>query len=231
MQRVLIDRSNPDVLDLVLVEQGGSLRYALATALQAVIAAPVLFLYSVLFSLPLYIVMLFAGTGWGPVWAAAGIAGGAGAVIGWALLVRLIFRHVHRLRFTPSAEPTAVALVRGARADRPMPITEVRRIRIDHSTEEPYDGDPRPRSVTITVTVLLEHGKLPQQSLPQDTDTTALHRELYEALSPGVAVDLHVHHHQRPEPPPPPPVSNRPGNSGWWSAIGHGGSTGGGGGG
>ncbi|MFD7580156.1 hypothetical protein [Kitasatospora sp. NPDC059817] len=225
MRRVLMDRSNPGVLDLVLVERGGSLRYALTAALQSVIAAPVLFLYGALFSLPLDIGMLFAGTGWGPVWAAAGIAGGACAVIGWALMVRLVFRTVHRLRFAPSAEPATVVLVRGARADRPMPVTEVRRIRIDHSTEEPYDGDPRPRSVTITLTVLLERGELPQRPLPQDTDTTALHRELREALPPAVEVDLHVSHHQRPAPPPPPSVSDRRS----WNHFryGHGGSTGG----
>ncbi|MFD8749570.1 hypothetical protein ACFV0O_01085 [Kitasatospora sp. NPDC059577] len=229
MQRVLMDRSNPDVLDLVLAERGGSLRYALTASLQAGIAVPVLFLLSVFVSLPLYIVMLFAGTGWGPVWAAAGIIGGAGAVVGWVLLVRAIFRHVHRLRFSPCTGPATVVLVRGARADRPMPITEVRRILIDHSIEEPYDGDPRPRSVTVTVTVVLGRGELPQQSLPQDTDATALHRELYEALSPTVTVDLHVRHRQRPEPPPPPPVSKRSAGDGWWGAIGHGGSTGGGG--
>ncbi|MFE6052984.1 hypothetical protein ACFQ6N_19680 [Kitasatospora sp. NPDC056446] len=224
MQRVLLDRSDPEVLDLVLAERGGSLRYALTAALQSVIAVPVLFLVGALLSLPLDIAMLFAGTGWGPVWEAAGIAGGAGAVIGWVLMVRAVFRHVHRLRFAPSAEPATVVLVRGAGADRPLPVTEVRRIRIDHSTEEPYDGDRAPRSVTVTLTVLLAHGRLPRLSLPEDTDTAALHRELSEALSPAVAVDLHVRHRRRPE--PPPPVSHRAGSSGWLSTIGHGGSTG-----
>lgn len=70
----------------------------------------------------------------------------------------------------------------------------MRQIRIDHSAEEPYDGDPLPESVTITLAVLLEHGRIPPTPLRPETDTAALHRELHEALAPVVPLDLFVRH-------------------------------------
>ncbi|MFG2869586.1 hypothetical protein [Streptomyces sp. NPDC048338] len=205
MQTVGVDRSNPDVIDLVLREGGGSLRHAAKGSLGMARAVPLLAAIGVLCALPAYIVMLLAGTGWGPVWTVAGIAGAVGAVLGAAAGVYLAFLDVHRLRFSPATTPATVTLVRGTRTGRPRPLTTVRRIRIDHSTEEPYDGDPLPESVTVTLTVHLRHGRTRSTSLSPATDTTALHRELHQALTPGIQVDLFVRHHRRPKPPPQDP--------------------------
>ncbi|MFC5643185.1 hypothetical protein [Kitasatospora cinereorecta] len=227
METAWVDRSDPDVIDLVLREGGGSLRYAARSSLDAVRAAPLAFVFGALLALPVYIVMLLAGTGWGPVRVAAGIAGALYATVQALLTVSSAFvLNVHRLRFSPAAAPATVAVVRGARTGRPRPLTKVRRIRIDHSTEEPYDGDPRPETVTITLTVLLAHRRIPPATLSPQIDTAALHHELHEFLAPVVPVDLFVRHHRRPEPPPP---QDNPHSRIEWGALGHGGSTGGGG--
>ncbi|WP_327681425.1 hypothetical protein [Kitasatospora sp. NBC_00458] len=203
MQPVRMDRSDPGVLDLVLWERGGSLRYAVTTSLGSVMAVPALFLLGVLASSPVAVVMLFTGTGWGPVWSVAAVIGGAAAVAGWAFLTRSAFHEVHRLRFAPADGPATVTLVRGARAGRPLPVSVLQCIRIEHSTEEPYDGDPRPTTVTVTLTALLAGHRLVPKSLPPDTDTAALHRELRAALSPVVPVELRVRHRRRARPVPP----------------------------
>ncbi|MET9654827.1 hypothetical protein ABZZ44_31765 [Streptomyces sp. NPDC006460] len=222
MQTVGVDRSNPDVIDLVLQEGGGSLRHAARSSLGMVRALPLWAAIGVLCTLPVYIVMLFAGAGWGPVWAVAGVVGAVGAVFGALAGACLAFLDVHRLRFSPATMPATVALVRGARTGRPRPLAKVRRIRIDHSVEEPYDGDPLPESVTITLTVQLQHGRTRSTSLSPETDTVALHRELHQALTPVVQVDLFVRHHRRPKPLPPDPHRKIA-----WDALGRGTGAGG----
>ncbi|MEE1825806.1 hypothetical protein PUR61_26985 [Streptomyces sp. BE20] len=211
MQPVRIDRSDPDVLDLVLWERGGSLRYAFTTSLGSALAVPALFLVGALASGPMAVLMLLTGTGWGPVWSVAALIGGAAAVAGWAFLTRSAFHEVHRLRFAPADGPATVALVRGARVGRPMPVTELRRIRIDRSPEAPHGDDPRPAALTVTLTAQFARHRLAPKSLPPDTDADALHRELRAALSPAVPVELRIRHRPDPEPgPPDTPPDARP---------------------
>ncbi|MFB7947525.1 hypothetical protein ACFC6L_21725 [Kitasatospora phosalacinea] len=220
METVRIDRSAPDAIDLVLTDDDPSPRYAARVSRDVGRGTPLLFLLGTLLGLPVYVVMRFAGAGWGPVWAAVGIAGAVGAVVPAAVAVyAAFFLRVHRLRFSPAAAPDTVALVRAARAARPRPLTEVRQIRIDRVVEEPYEGDPGPETVTVTLTVRLARGWVPPRPLPPDTDTTALYRELHDLLAPTVPVALFVRRHRRSVPPPP-------GRD--YGALGHGGSTGGG---
>ncbi|AUY53654.1 hypothetical protein [Streptomyces sp. CB01881] len=89
------------MLDLILRGFGGSLGYAVLASLGSVMAVPVLFVLGALLSTPLAVVLLFAGTGWGPVWAAAGIVGAVASLVGWALAVHAVLRGVYRLRFAP----------------------------------------------------------------------------------------------------------------------------------
>lgn len=227
MEAVQLDRSVPGVLDLALRGSGGSLGHAVPASLGSVMAVPALFMPGALLSTPLVVVLPFAGTGWGPVRTAAGIVGAVASPAGWAPAVHAVVRGVDRLRFaTVPGPPTTVTPVRGARAGRPKPAAELRQIRIDHCVEEPYDGDPRGSTSTVTLTVLLRHGRIPPKSLPPSTDAAALHRQLREALAPAVAVDLHARRYERPRPPPPPSLYRH--TSAYRGAIGHGGSTGGG---
>ncbi|MFG2823997.1 hypothetical protein ACGFX4_31785 [Kitasatospora sp. NPDC048365] len=221
METVWVDRSDPDAIDLVLTGDDPSPRFAAGVSLDVGRSLPLLFLLGTLLAVPVCVVMRLAGAGWGPVWAAAGIAGAIGAVVPATVVVyTAFFLRVHRLRFSPAAAPTTVALVRAARAARPRPLTEVRQIRIDRSVEEPYEGDPLPETVTVTLTVRLAHGWVAPKPLPADTDAAALYRELHELLSPAVPVALFVRRHPRPVPPPPSKID--------FGALGRGGSSTGG---
>ncbi|MGW2399408.1 hypothetical protein ACWCYY_22885 [Kitasatospora sp. NPDC001664] len=223
-----IDRSDPEVIDLVLGEGDGSLRHAARGSLRAACAVPLLFGLGALLAFPVSAVMLFAGTGWGPVLVTTGIAGGLAVVVMTALYLHtVLFLEVHRLRLSPAPAPTAFTVVRGVRAvrrARPQPLTGLRHVRIDHTIVEPYDGDPSPGTVTRILTVLLEHGRIAPVHLPWGTDTAALHRELQEVLAPAVPVDLFVRRLRRK---PLPPEDHHAGIP--FGALGHGGSTGGGG--
>ncbi|MEV8094401.1 hypothetical protein [Kitasatospora sp. NPDC085879] len=213
MSRVRVDRSNPDVVDVVLREGVGPLGYAVkrwpgevfgSLVAGAVYGAPVCAVMALIFS-----------PGPGPIWALVGIAAVLGLVVNTFVILYGAFRDVNRLRFSPAAAPDTMTVVRGSRTDRPRPLTDVQQIWIDHSVMESYERDRKPVSAKITLYVLLKNGhRIRPTSLPQwTTDTTALCQELQQILAPAaVQVDLVVR--RRVQYP---------------SMGGHGGSTGGGG--
>ncbi|OKK16208.1 hypothetical protein AMK16_26305 [Streptomyces sp. CB00455] len=210
-----IDRSNPDVVDLVLREEVGPLVFAAKRWPGEVIGS---LAAGALYGTPVYAVMaMVLSQGPGRIWAAVGIAAAVGLVVNTFVILYGAFRSVTRLRFSPVAAPETMTLVRGSRTDRPRPLTDVQQIWIDHSIIESHDGDRKPVSAKITLYVLLKNSRLirPMPVLPWTTDTTALHQQLQQTLAPAaVQVDLVVQ--RRVQSPP-------------WMVAGHGGSTGSGG--
>ncbi|MEK2488881.1 hypothetical protein WN990_04900 [Kitasatospora purpeofusca] len=98
-------------------------------------------------------------------------------------------RSVRRVQFTPAGAPTELRFVRGARAGAWAPISGLRRVQLDESVEEPYEGDPTPAVRTLTLTVVTTTGGEGPRSAPKGTDVDALQRSLEDLLGPaGVAV-------------------------------------------
>ncbi|MCX5210139.1 hypothetical protein OG689_12695 [Kitasatospora sp. NBC_00240] len=193
MNRVRVDRSNPDVVDVVLREGVGPLVFAVkrwpGEVLGSLVAGAVC-------GAPAYAVMALAySPGPGRIWAAVGIAALLGLVVNTFAIVYGAFRDVTRLRFSPAAAPDTMTVVRGTRTDRPRPLTDVQQIWIEHSVVESYKRDRKPVSAKVTLYVLLRNGRLvrPASLPPWTTDTTALQQELQRILAPAaVQVDLVV---------------------------------------
>ncbi|WP_371502993.1 hypothetical protein OG871_37600 [Kitasatospora sp. NBC_00374] len=212
MSRVRVDRSSPDVVDVVLREGVGPLVFAAkrwpGEVLGSLVAGAVC-------GIPVYVVMaLIFSLEPGRIWALVGIAAVLGLVVNTFVILYGAFRDVNRLRFSPAASPDTMTVVRGSRTDRPRPLTDVRQIWIDHAITESHEEDRKPVNAKITLYVLLKNGHLIRPtSLPRwTTDTTALCQELQQVLAPSaVQVDLVVR--RRVQYP---------------SMGGHGGSTGGG---
>ncbi|MCX5174759.1 hypothetical protein [Streptomyces virginiae] len=215
MNSVRIDRSNPDVVDVVLREEVGPLVFAARRWPGEVVGS---LAAGALYGTPVYAVMaVILEQGPGRIWAAVGIAAAVGLVVNTFAILYGAFRSVTRLRFSPAAAPNSMTLVRGPRTDRPRPLTDVQQIWIDHTIVESHKRDRKPVSAKITLYVLLKNNRLirPMPILPWTTDTTPLHQQLQQALAPtSVQVDLVVR--RRVQSPP-------------WMVVGHGGSTGGGG--
>ncbi|WP_371589365.1 hypothetical protein [Streptomyces virginiae] len=215
MDSVRIDRSHPDVVDVMLREEVGPLVFAARRWPGEVVGS---LAAGALYGTPVYVVMaMVLEQRPGRIWAAVGIAAAVGLVVNTFVILYGAFRSVTRLRFSPAAAPTTMTLVRGPRTDRPRPLTDVQQIWIDHSVVESYKRDRKPVSAKITLYVRLKNGRTirPMPILPWTTDTAPLYQQLQQTLAPtSVQVDLVVQH--RVQSPP-------------WMAIGHGGSTGGGG--
>jgi hypothetical protein len=212
MSRVRVDRSSPDVIDVVLREGVGPLVFAAkrwpgevlgSLVAGAVCGIPVCVVMALTFSLEP-----------GRIWALVGIAAVLGLIVNTFAILYGAFRDVHRLRFSPAACPDTMTVVRGSRTDRPRPLTDVRQIWIDHAVTESHEKDRKPVNAKITLYVLLENGhRIRPTSLPRwTTDTTALCQELQEILAPS-AVQVELVVRRRVQYP---------------STGGHGGSTGGG---
>ncbi|MET9468460.1 hypothetical protein ABZY44_27470 [Streptomyces sp. NPDC006544] len=215
MNSARIDRSEPDVVDVVLREEVGPLVFAARRWPGEVIGS---LAAGALYGTPVYAVMaMICRQGPGRIWAAVGVAAAAGLVVNTFVILYGAFRNVTRLRFAPAGAPETMTLVRGSRTDRPRPLTDVRQIWIDHSIIESHKEDRKPVAAKITLYVLLTNSRLirPMPLLPWTTDTTPLYQQLQQILaSTAVQVDLVVQ--RRVQSPP-------------WMVVGHGGSTGGGG--
>ncbi|CAM5620507.1 hypothetical protein [Streptomyces avidinii] len=180
MDIVRIDRSNPDVVDVVLREEVGPLVSAAERWPGEVIGS---LAAGALYGTPVYVVMaVILSQGPGRIWAAVGIAAAVGLVVNTFVILYGAFRNVTRLRLSPAAAPETMTLVRGSRTDRPTPLTDVQQVWIDHSIVESYRSDRKPVSAKITLYVLLKNGRLirPMPLLPWTTDTTPLHQQLLD---------------------------------------------------
>ncbi|MFJ4669200.1 hypothetical protein [Kitasatospora purpeofusca] len=130
----------------------------------------------------------------GALWAAA-------VLLLWPFAAVAELRSVRRVQFAPAGAPTELRFVRGARADAWGPISGLRRIQLDESVEEPYEGDPAPAVRTLTVTVVTSTGGEGPRSTPKGTDVDALQRSLEDLLGPaGVAVVRRTERRSRPKP-------------------------------
>ncbi|RKE16861.1 hypothetical protein [Streptomyces sp. TLI_171] len=193
MGRVRVDRSNPDVVDVVLRDGAGPLGHALARWPGEV---PGSLVAGAACGLPVYAVMglVLDAQPW-QLWTAVGIAAALGLVVNTFVVLYGAHRDVHRLRFSPAAAPDTLVVVRANRADRPRPLTDVRQIWIEHSvTESPVPGR-KPVFARVTLYVLLSNGRLirPTALPPFTTDTAALDQELRDLLgATAVQVDLVV---------------------------------------
>ncbi|MEV0188592.1 hypothetical protein AB0I39_08675 [Kitasatospora purpeofusca] len=111
-------------------------------------------------------------------------------------------RSVRRVQFTPAGAPTELRFVQGARPGAWGPISGLRRVQLDESVEEPYEGDPAPAVRTLTLTVVTSTGGEGPHSAPKGTDADALHRSLEDLLGPaGVAVVRRTERRVRKKPP------------------------------
>ncbi|MFD8891810.1 hypothetical protein [Streptomyces sp. NPDC059566] len=214
MSSVRIDRSGPDVVDVVLREEVGPLVFAARRWPGEVFGS---LAAGALYGAPVYLAMAVLEQGPGRIWAAVGIAAAVGLVVNTFVILYGAFRGVTRVRFSPAAAPDTMTLVRGSRTGRPRPLADVQQIWIDHSIMESHEGDRKPVSAKIALCVLLKNSRRlrPMPLLPWTTDTTPVFQELEQILAPAaIQVDLVVQ--RRVQSPP-------------WMALGHGGSTGGGG--
>ncbi|MFD8598168.1 hypothetical protein ACFV1L_24500 [Kitasatospora sp. NPDC059646] len=192
MSRVRIDRSNPDVVDVVLREGAGPLGFAVRRWAEGAFGSLVI---GVVCGIPVYLGLASYGAGAGRIWAAVGAAALLGLVVTAVADARGAYRDARRLRFSPAAAPDTLTVLRATRTDPPRPLTDVRQIWLEHSLVESYRDDGKPPSARLTLFVLLADGRLlrPTTLPPFSTDTEALHRELEQLLAPaGVQVDLVV---------------------------------------
>ncbi|MET9694344.1 hypothetical protein ABZY81_39005 [Streptomyces sp. NPDC006514] len=192
MDSVRIDRSNPDLVDVMLREEVGPLVFAARRWPGEVVGS---LAAGALYGTPVYVVMaMVLEQGSGRIWAAVGIAA-VGLVVNTFVILYGAFRSVTRLRFSPVAAPPTMTLVRGPRTDRPRPLTDVQQIWIDHSVVESYKRDRKPVSAKIALHVLLKNSRTirPMPLLPWTTDTAPLYQQLQQTLAPtSVQVDLVV---------------------------------------
>ncbi|MGW4508861.1 hypothetical protein ACWENO_29885 [Streptomyces sp. NPDC004436] len=193
MNSVRIDRSNPDVVDVVLGEDIGPRAYAARRWPKEVLES---LATGALYGIPVYLVMGMAfDQGAGRIWATVGLAAAVGLLVNTFAIFYRGVRNVTRLRFSPAASPTAMTVVRGPRTDPPIRLIGLRQIWIDHSVTESATAGRKPVSVKINLKVLLWNGRTvrPVPLLPPTTDTAALHRQLQQTLAPtDVQVDLVV---------------------------------------
>ncbi|MFJ1753551.1 hypothetical protein [Kitasatospora sp. NPDC088134] len=192
MSRVRIDRSNPDVVDVVLREGAGPLRFAAGKWAEGALGA---LLIGAVCGTPLYLGLVAHDAGPGPIWAAIGAAALLGLAVAAVADVRGAYRDARRLRFSPAAAPDTLTVLRAARTDPPRPLAEVRQVWLEHSLVESYWDDGKPPAARLTLFVLLADGRLlrPTALPPSGTDPEALCRELAHLLAPaGVQVDLVV---------------------------------------
>ncbi|WP_405004177.1 hypothetical protein OHV13_07165 [Kitasatospora purpeofusca] len=134
----------------------------------------------------------------GALWAAA-------ALLLWPFVAAAELRSVRRVQFAPARAPTELRFVRGARAGTWAPVSGLRRIQLDESVEEPYEGDPEPavRTLDITVVTLAGDDGRPHRA-PKGTDADALQRSLEDLFGPvGVAVVRRTERRVRRRPRPP----------------------------
>ncbi|MER7703844.1 hypothetical protein ABTX81_13190 [Kitasatospora sp. NPDC097605] len=129
----------------------------------------------------------------------------AAALVLWPFVAAAELRAPRRVQFAPAGAPTELRFVRGARADAWTPISGLRRIQLDESVEEPYEGDPEPAVSTLDITVVVATGADGgRRRAPKGTDADALHRALKDLLGPaGVPVLRRTERRVRPEPRPP----------------------------
>ncbi|MFE7559083.1 hypothetical protein [Kitasatospora sp. NPDC057500] len=193
-----------DTVDLVLEAGGGSWPAAVLLVLRALatlLAVGLAFLPAVLLVVMVAVIVgatfVAAVTVCGVLWAGA-------ALLLWPFLAVAELRSVRRVQFTPARAPTEMRFVRGVRADAWAPISGLRRIQLDESVEEPYEGDPAPAARTLTITVVTSAGGDGPRRAPDGTDADALQRSLKDLLGPaGVPVLRHTERRVRPKPPAP----------------------------
>lgn len=141
----------------------------------------------------------------------------------WPFVAAGELRTVRRVQFAPARNPTELRFVRGARAGAWAPISGLRRIQLDETVEEPYEGDPAPagRTLDITVVTLTGDDGRPHRA-PDGTDVDALQRSLEDLFGPaGVPVLRRTERRARRKP--------RPSSGGGWSYGGSGSANSGGG--
>ncbi|MGW4896445.1 hypothetical protein ACWEQL_29965 [Kitasatospora sp. NPDC004240] len=219
MVQPILERSDEGTLDLVLAPGEGSPRGAWRGVLSATFIVPLFGAVGLLLAVPAGLITRFwLHQGWATAaWVALAVVGLV-ALVGWVPLAVDSFRGLLRLRFSPVPAPDTVVVVRGYGPLPPLPTADVM-IVVAREEEVPYEGDPRPAGVTVTLRVELPRRNVPPRTLPADTDTEALHRELSEGLGPTVRVEHRVHRTTRV---PPSPPGRHVG-----AAYGRGGSTGG----
>ncbi|WP_328957250.1 hypothetical protein [Kitasatospora purpeofusca] len=121
----------------------------------------------------------------------------------WPFVAAGELQSVRRVQFAPARNPTELRFVRGARADDWAPISGLRRIQLDESVEEPYEGDPEPAARTLAITVVTSTGGEGPHSAPKGTGADALQRSLEDLLGPaGVAVVRRTERRVRRKPGP-----------------------------
>ncbi|GAA0663811.1 hypothetical protein GCM10010193_14020 [Kitasatospora atroaurantiaca] len=112
-----MDRSSPDVVDVVLREGVGPLVFAAKRWPGEVLGSLVA---GALCGIPVYVVMaLIFSLEPGRIWALVGIAAVLGLVVNTFVILYGAFRDVNRLRFSPAASPDTMTVIRGSRTDRP----------------------------------------------------------------------------------------------------------------
>ncbi|WP_395296617.1 hypothetical protein ACF9IK_26610 [Kitasatospora hibisci] len=134
-----------------------------------------------------------------------GVLWAAAVLLLWPFAAVVELRSVRRVQFAPARAPTELRFVRGARAEAWAPISGLRRIQLDETVEDPYEGDPEPavRTLAITVVTLTDDDGSPHRA-PDGTDVDALQRSLEDLLGPaGIPVLRRTERRVRPKPRPP----------------------------
>ncbi|WP_030391362.1 hypothetical protein [Kitasatospora purpeofusca] len=188
-------------VDLVFEPGGGSWPAAallVVRALAMLLALGVVFLPAGILVVAVAVIvgatLVGAVTVCGALWAAA-------VLLLWPFAAVAELSSVRRVQFAPAGAPTELRFVRGARAGAWAPLSGLRRIQLDESVEEPYEGDPAPAVRTLAVTVVTSTGGEGPRSAPKGTDADALQRSLEDLLGPaGVAVVRRTERRVRPEP-------------------------------
>ncbi|MEU1286638.1 hypothetical protein [Kitasatospora sp. NPDC005856] len=195
-------RSGPDAAttDLVFHEGGGSRGQAVLIALVPLV----------------WVLVLFGGVGAAITFAMVGF----GADLAHAVLVASLvtaaatvltgpfvavreLRRVRRVQFAPAQDPSGLRLVRAGRSTETWPITDLARIHLHETITEPYSGDERPTSRTLTVLLVLRTGQgARSHHVPEGTDARWLKDALQVLLSAaGIPVTLETSRTRRSRPP------------------------------
>ncbi|MFF2350394.1 hypothetical protein ACFVVL_11485 [Kitasatospora sp. NPDC058115] len=197
-------------VDLVFEPGGGSLPAAALLVLRTLavlLAVGVVFVpFAVLVVMVAVIIgatLVAAVTVCGALWASA-------ALLLWPFAASTELRSVRRIQFAPAEAPAELRVVRGARAGAWIPVSSgLRRVQLDETVEEPYEGDTEPAVRTLDITVVVATGDdgRPHRA-PKDTDADALQRALEDLFGPaGVPVLRRTERRVRPKP--------RPSSGGW----------------